>query len=344
MSDTVLVTGASGYIAGHCIVQLLGKGYRVRGTLRSLARADEVRSRLSHTRGDGDPGEALSFVQAELCADAATWDSAMRDVRYVLHVASPLPASAPKDLDELVIPARDGTLNVMRAAARASVERVVQTSSSSAAMYGVKDPNQRLFDERDWTDPAHRDNVPYTISKTVAEQAAWAELLRLPRKLEWVSILPGLVLGPVLDKDASASVAIIRKLMAGEIPGLPGFGWSIVDVRDIADLHLRAMETPGAADQRFIGSGDFVTMADMAAILKATLGARAAKVPTRRLPDVVVRLVGLFDKEVRGQLFELGKVRRPSSRKAMEQLGWAPRPARETIAATGESLIRVGAV
>src|ERR1700728_2479259 len=283
-SDLVLVTGASGYVAGHCMLRLLHDGYKVRGTLRSLKRAGEVRQWLTKARGGIDPGGALSFVEAEL-TNPGGWDAAMAGVRYVLHVASPIPSTIPKDPDDLIVPAREGTLNVMRAASRASVERVVQTSSLSAISYGRDDPNSHLFTEADWTDPDHKDNVPYTRSKTIAERAAWAELPNLPRPLEWVAINPGLVLGPVLDQDSSASVLVVTKLLRGEIPGIPRLGYPVVDVRDLAELELLHMTMPQAAGQRYIGSGPFISMVDIAGILKRSLGANAKKVPTRRLPD-----------------------------------------------------------
>jgi dihydroflavonol-4-reductase len=342
-ADLVLVTGASGYVAGHCMLRLLQDGYRVRGTLRSLQRAGEVRQWLIKARAGIDPGDALSFVEAGL-TDPSGWDAAMEGVRHVLHVASPIPSSMPKNPDDLIVPAREGTLHVMRAAARASVQRVVQTSSSAAILYGREDPNSHLFTEVDWTDPDHHDNVPYTRSKTIAERAAWAELPKLPRPLEWVAINPGLVLGPVLDKDASASVLIIAKLLKGEIPGLPRLGYGVVDVRDLADLEVRAMMAPQAAGQRYIGSGAYISMSEIANVLKQRLSARANKVPTRKLPDWVVRLVGLFDNEVRGQVFELGKVRRPSSAKAEKDLGWSTRPWEDTIVDTATSLEAVGAL
>jgi len=343
MKDVVLVTGASGYVAGHCILLLLSNGYKVRGTLRSLRRAGEVRQWLTKARREIDPGEDLSFAEAEL-TDAKSWDAAMEGVRYVLHVASPIPSSMPKNPDDLIVPAREGTLNVMRAASRASVQRVVQTSSLSAIFHGCDDPNSHLFTEADWTDPDHKDNVPYTRSKAIAERAAWAELPKLPRPLEWVAINPGMVLGPVLDKDSSASVQLVVKLLKGEIPGLPRFGYPIVDVRDLADLEVRAMTAPQAAGQRYIGSGPFIPLSDIAHVLKDRLGDKAKKVPTRKLPDWLVRFVGLFDKEVKGQLFELGKVRRPSSAKAEKELGWTPRPWEETIIDTARSLEAVGAL
>ncbi len=342
-SDLVLVSGASGYVAGHCILWLLNDGYRVRGTLRSLQRAAEVQRWLTKARGGIDPGDALSFVEAELTAPKG-WDAAMAGVRYVLHVASPIPSSMPKHPDDLIVPAREGTLNVMRAASRSSVERVVQTSSSSAILYGRDDPNSHLFSAADWTDPDHKDNVPYTRSKTIAEKATWAELPKLPRPLEWVAINPGLVLGPVLDKDSSASVQIVAKFLKGEFPGLPRFGYAVVDVRDIADLEVRAMTAPQAAGQRYIGSGAFISMSDIAHVLKDRLGDKAKKVPTRKLPDWLVRFVGLFDSEVRGQLFELGKVRRLSSAKAEKELAWSFRPVEETIIDTATSLEAVGAL
>ena len=341
-ADLVLVTGASGYVAGHCILQLLENGYRVRGTLRSSKREAEVRGWLTKARGM-DPGDALSFVEAEL-ADPTGWDAAMAGVRYVLHVASPIPSSTPKHPDDLIVPAREGTLNVMRAAARAQVERVVQTSSVAAVFYGRDDPNDIVFTEADWTDPDHKDNSAYTRSKTIAERAAWAELPKLSRPLEWVAINPGLVLGPVLDQDSSASVQVVTKLLRGEIPGIPRLGYPVVDVRDLATLELLAMTLPQAAGQRYIGAGPFMSMADIAGILKRSLGDQAKKVPTRRLPDWLVRLVGVFDSEVRGQLFELGKVRRPSSAKAEQELGWSYRPVEQTLVDTAKSLQAVGAL
>jgi dihydroflavonol-4-reductase len=343
MKHVVLVTGASGYLAGHCILRLLNDGYKVRGSLRSLKRADEARRWLTKARGGIDPADALSFVEAEL-TDAKSWDAAVEGVRYVLHVASPIPSSMPKHPDDLIVPARDGTLNVMRAASRASVERVIQTSSSAAIIYGRDDPNSHLFTEADWSDPEHKDNVPYTRSKTIAEKAAWAELPKLPRPLEWVAINPGLILGPVLDKDSSASVLIITKLLRGELPGLPRLGFAVVDVRDLAELEVRAMTAPEAAGQRYLASDSFISLTDIAHLLKDRLGNTAKKVPTRKLPDWLVRFVGLFDKEVKGQLFELGKVRRPSSAKAEKELGWTPRPWEETIIDTARSLEAVGAL
>jgi dihydroflavonol-4-reductase len=343
MSDLVLATGASGYIAGHVILQLLARGYRVRGTIRSLTRADEVRNWLSKAHGADIPNQALELIEADLSSDSG-WDAAMLGVRYVLHIASPFPPKVPKNADELIAPARDGTLRIMHAASRASVERVVQTSSTVAIAYGHDYPDGRVFTEEDWTNLGHPEVSPYARSKTIAERAAWAELPKLDRAIEWVVINPGGVLGPVLDKDASASVDIVKKLLDKSVPGLPRFGFPIVDVRDLADLHLRAMLDPKAAGKRFIGSGDFLWMAEIAKILKTELGARGKIVPMRKLPDFMVRLVGIFDPVVRAQLHELGKMRNLSSDQAHQILGWKQRPLKETIVDTANSLFAVGAV
>ena len=343
MADLVLVTGASGYIAGHCILQLLDRGYHVRGTLRSLKRADEVRGWLTRARGGRDPGDALSFVATTLDSDDG-WADAMQGVRYVLHVASPIPPALPKHADDLIIPAREGTLRVMRAAAAATVARVVQTSSTAAITNGHPNDMGHVYTEADWTDPDGPDVAPYSQSKTIAERAAWAELPKMPRTLEWATVNPSLVLGPVLDRDASPSVAVVSKLLKGEVPGLPRFNWPMVDVRDLADLHIRVMTAPNAAGERFLGTGPTLWMADVAKVLKDRLGERAKKVPTRTLPDFVVRLVALFDKEVQSQIKDLGRVRGVSAAKAEAMLGWTCRPLDETIVDTAESLFVVGAV
>lgn len=342
-TDLVLVTGASGYVAGHCILELVRAGYRVRGTVRSKTREAEVRGWLD--RAHGSPlGDALELVEADLGADAG-WAEAARGATYVLHVASPLPMTMPKDPEELIGPARDGTLRVLRAAHAAGVSRVVQTSSTTAITYGVDDPNDRVFTEADWTDPRHPDNVPYTRSKTIAERAAWDELAKLgPRegaKLEWVVINPALVLGPVLASDASTSVEVVDLLLKGAFPGLPRLGYPIVDVRDLAVLHVRAMTEPAAAGERFLASGDFLWMEEIATILRERLGETARKVPRRRLPSFAVRMAAWFDPVIRGQTFELDKRRRASSAKAERVFGWRTRPVAETIVDTAESLLRV---
>ena len=336
----VLVTGGSGYIAGYCIAQLLKDGWQVRTTVRSLSREPDVRGTLAKIAGVGG---ALSFVAADLNSDAG-WPEAVRGCAYVLHVASPLPAGNPKSDDELVRPARDGALRVLRAARDAGVKRVVMTASTAAVAYG-HGGRTTPFTEADWSDETNlADSSAYERSKTIAERAAWDWLKREGHALELVTINPGAVLGPVLGPDFSASIEIVRRLMDGSLPGLPRFGWPLVDVRDIADLHIRAMMHPKAAGQRYIGAGPFYWMSDVARVLRARVPAASRRVPKRNLPNWLVRLSASFDPLVRSRLFELDKQRPVSSDKARAQLGWTPRSNDDAIAAAAESLVAEGVV
>ncbi len=336
----VLVTGGSGYIASFCIAQLLGEGWRVRTTVRSLSREADVRQAMAKLTGIG---ERLQVVAADLNADAG-WREAAQGCEYVLHVASPLPSANPKNDDELVRPARDGALRVLAAARDAGVRRVVMTASTAAVSYG-HGGRETPFTEADWSDETNRaDSSAYERSKTIAERAAWDWLKREGGALELVTINPGAVLGPVLGRDFSASIDIVKKLMDGSLPGLPRFGWPLADVRDIADLHCRAMLAENAGGQRYIGAGPFYWMSDIARTLRERLPRIARRVPRRSLPDWVVRLSALFDPVVRGRLFDLGKLRPVSSEKARRELGWSPRSNDDAIAATAESLLAEGVV
>ena len=336
----VLVTGGSGYIAGFCIARLLDDGWRVRATLRSLSREAELRAALAKIT---TPDDRLSFVAADLNSDAG-WQEAATGCDYILHVASPLPSSAVKHDDELVRPARDGALRVLRAAEAARVKRVVLTASTAAITYG-RGSLAAPATEADWSDPTNlADTSAYERSKTLAERAAWEWARVSGRTTELVTVCPGAVLGPVLGADFSASLEIVRKLLDGSMPGVPRFGFPIVDVRDIADLHLRAMLAPEAAGQRYIGAGEFFWMADVAAVLKQRVPALARRVPARKLPDFVVRLAAMFDPIVRRTLFELNKYRPVSNARARAQLGWAPRAVADTIADTASSLAAEGLV
>ena len=330
----VLVTGGSGYVAGFCIAQLLREGWQVRATVRSLSRADDVRKTVSTPV---DPQDRLSFVAADLGVDAGWTEAMAGGCTYVLHVASPLPSTKPRSDDELVVPARDGTLRVLAAARAAGVRRVVMTASTAAIAYG-HGGRSTPFTEEDWSDETNTaDTSAYERSKTIAERAAWA-WVREKGGIELVTINPGAILGPVLGKDYSASIDIVKKLMDGSLPGTPRFGWPLVDVRDIADLHCRAMVHPQAAGQRFIGAGPFYWMNDIARTLKARVPELARRVPTRRLPDWLLYLLSPFDPVVRERLFELGKERPVSSEKARILLGWSPRSNDDAIVATAESL------
>ena len=336
----VLVTGGSGYIAGFCIAQLLMDGWRVRTTVRSLAREAEVRAAVAKLAGAGD---RLAVVAADLNADAG-WHEAARGCDYVLHVASPLPSSNPKSDDDLIRPARDGALRVLAAARDEGVRRVVMTASTAAVAYG-RGGRDAPFTEGDWSDATNlADTSAYERSKTIAERAAWDWMAREGGALELVTICPGAVLGPVLGRDVSASIDIVKKLMDGSMPGLPRFGWPLVDARDIADLHVRAMLAPEAKGQRYIGAGPFFWMEDVAGVLRKRLPAAARRGPRRRLPNWVVRLSALLDTVIPDPLFELDKLRPVSSDKARRELGWSPRSNEDAIVATAEGLLAQGVV
>lgn len=337
--STVLVTGGSGFIGSYCILQLLAAGHRVRTTVRNLKREADVRALLK--AGGAEPGDRLSFFAADLEKDAG-WAQAVAGCDYVLHVASPIPAVVPKDENELIVPAREGTLRVLRAARDAGVKRVVQTSSFAAIGYGH--PAQTApFDETSWTNPDDPRVQPYAKSKTLAERAAWDFIAKESGGLELSVINPVMVAGPVLSADYSASILLVQRLMDGAVPGCPKLYFGVVDVRDVADLHIRAMTDAAAKGERFLAlGGDFLSIAEIAHILKTRLGSAARRVPTREIPDFIVRLVTLFDPAAKQLLPELGKRKNATNEKAKRLLGWAPRASEEAIVATAESLLRLG--
>jgi nucleoside-diphosphate-sugar epimerase len=288
-----------------------------------------------------DPGDRLTVLAADLTSDAG-WPEAVEGCEYVLHVASPFPPKQPKDPDELIVPARDGTLRILRASLEAGVKRVVVTSSVAAIRLSDGAPTRPL-DERDWTDPDSPGLTPYVRSKTIAEQAAW-DLVRERGEEERLSVVnPGAIIGPVLNDDLSYSLQAVQRLLGGT-PGVPRLGFSLVDVRDVADLELRAMTAPAAGGERFIAATEFLWMGEIGAVLRERLGENASKVPTRTVPNLMVRAMALFDPGIRSVVGGLGKRTDLSSEKARTSLGWAPRPIEDTIAETGDSLIRHGLV
>jgi nucleoside-diphosphate-sugar epimerase len=337
MAETVLVTGGSGFIGGWCVVELLKRGYTVRTTVRSLSKEPAARAAIA---AEVDPGDRLTFFAAELTKDDG-WDTAAAGCDYVLHVASPLGVDDPKDPNELIIPARDGALRALKAAAKAGVKRVVMTSSVAAAS-PPENTADSLTDEMVWTDPKGEGVGAYPQSKTIAERAGWAFIQAQGGSTTLATVNPALVIGPVLTKENLGSVQVIQRLMNGSMPGTPRLGFNIVDVRDVADLHIRAMTAPQAAGERFIAAGDFYWMADIGKVLRAELGTKAAKVPTRPLPDFVLKLIALFDRTLRVVTPSLGRKHAFSSDKAKRMLGWAPRPATTSIVECAESLIAKG--
>ncbi|HEY5203734.1 MAG TPA: aldehyde reductase [Roseiarcus sp.] len=337
----VLVTGGTGFVGAHCLVQLLAAGHETRATIRDLKRESDLRAMLRQG-GAGEVGERLTLAQANLSADAG-WADAAAGCDYVLHVASPFPSTVPKDENELIGPARNGALCVLKAARNAGVKRVVMTSSFVAIGYGAPKDRTAVFTERDWSNLDDPTVQAYPKSKTIAERAAWDFIAREGGELELAVVNPVLILGPVLGPDVSSSIVLVKRLMDGAMPGCPDISFGGVDVRDVADLHLRAMINPAARGERFIAtSGDFATIRQFAQMLKDGLGPAARKVPTRQLPDWLMRVVGLFDPQVRGILPELGKHKNASNEKARRLLGWAPRSPAEAIVATARSLSELG--
>jgi nucleoside-diphosphate-sugar epimerase len=335
------VTGGSGFIASHTILQLLAAGYKVRTTVRNLSREGEVLVMLRN--GGAEPGEQLSFVAAELMTDAG-WPAAVSGCEYVLHIASPFPSQVPKDENELIVPARDGALRVLRASRDAGVKRVVLTSSFAAIGYGHTE-RAEPFTEKDWTNPDGADVMPYTKSKTLAERAAWDFIVREGAGLELAVVNPVGVFGPVLGPDYATSIMLVEKMLNGALPGVPHMCFGVVDVRDVADLHLRAMADPRAKGERFLAvAGDFMWLIEIARTLKERMGERARRVPTRQLPDWLVRLARFKDESVKQIIPELGKWKNATSEKAQKVLGWSPRSREESVVATAESLVKLGLV
>jgi dihydroflavonol-4-reductase len=335
MAETILVTGGSGFLAGWCMVELLGRGYGVRTTVRDLGRETKVREAVT---AGGQAGEKLSVLAADLTSDDG-WAEAVAGCDYVLHVASPFPPAQPKDPDELIVPAREGTLRVLRAALAAGVKRTVVTSSVAAIAGGAKGPGP--LTEADWTDLDFPELSPYVRSKTIAERAAWklAEEEGVSEKLATVN--PGAIVGPLLHRDPSFSLQTVQRLLKGT-PGVPRVGFSFVDVRDVADLQVKAMLAPEAGGERYIAVAEFLWLAEVAAVLRRELGDDAKKVPSRKVPDLLVRAMGLFDPSVRSITNQLGKKLSYSSEKARTELEWSPRPAAESIADTGRSMVELG--
>ena len=338
MAETVLVSGGSGYIAGFLIRQLVAEGWMVHTTIRDLAREEAVRKLLAVDNS------RLRFFAANLTDDAG-WAGAMAGCSHVAHVASPLPMGTVKDANEVIGPARDGALRALRAARAAGVKRFVMTSSVAAVAYGNRSgKGVHTFTEADWTPPDSTGATPYVRSKTISERAARDWVAKEGGGIEYCSVNPSVVLGPVWSKDYSPSVMVLKTQLDGSLRACPDVGFGVVDVRDVADLHVRALRAPNMAGERFICSGPFLKMMAIADILRAKLGEEARKVTKRTMPDLVVRVAALFSPMAQAAVGQLGSVRNMDASHAKAVLGWVARPAEQSIVDTARSLIELGIV
>jgi dihydroflavonol-4-reductase len=339
MKEKVLLTGISGFLGSHTAIQLLQKGYEVTGTLRDLKRADHIRQIL----GEHANTDKLTFALAEL-SDGKVWIKLTEGVDFIQHIASPFPRTLPKHEDELILPAKNGVLNILKAASANKVKRVVLTSSSSAVLYGKEAGKESgTFDENTWTDIMQlKDTTPYFRSKTIAEHAAWDFIDSDHSGMELVTVLPGAILGPVLEDDFGTSANIVLKMLDGSIPALPNIGFDVVDVRSVADMLILAMELPQAANERFISSAGYLSFDAISALLKEKYPER--KIPKMILPNFLTRVFAFFDKTLQPVLLDLGVIRKADNRKAIKVLNWKPIVNSEAVIACADSLIGLGLV
>ena len=337
--QTVLVTGGSGFLGGWCLAELLQRGYRARTTLRSLAREAEVRANVGSQVALGD---RLTVLAADLTDDQG-WAEAVDGCDFVLHVASPFPPAQPKDPGELIVPAREGTLRVLRASLAAGVKRVIVTSSIAAVRHTTSEQGGRVLTEADWSNPDDPHLTPYVRSKTIAELAAWEYMRAQGAEERLVTVQPGAIVGPVLGDDRSYSLQVVERMLTGRMPGLPRLGFSFIDVRDVAALEVGAMTAPGAGGQRLLAAGSFLWLSEVGAILRDRLGADAGKVPRRGVPNLLVRALSLFDPELRSVVGDLGVKTTFSLENAEQRVGWMPRPVEETIVDCARSLLGLDA-
>ncbi len=341
-AQKILVTGASGFIGSHCVLELLNHGYEVRGSVRDLNRADELRGMLmKHNLAAGN----MEFAAAEL-NDARSWIEAAQGCDGIFHAASPIPLEQPRNPEELIKPARQGTLNVLNAAKLAGIRRVILTSSV-ATVVGCDRNVDRTYSAEDWTDPTDRSLPPYSVSKVLAEQAAWDYISEQNKsthnEIEISTINPALVLGPALERDYGSSLEAISKLLKGEVPMIPRFGFEIVDVRDVASLHRLAFEHPEAVGKRFLCGAGFMWFRDVARLLADEFPAFASKIPIRTMPNFLVSAFSLVIPELKFLLNDIEAKRRLDCTPAYA-IGWQPRTPGEAILAGAKSLIELGIV
>lgn len=340
MPDRVLLTGVSGFLGGHVALQLLNAGYSVRGSLRKLDRADKVRDTLAKAGADVS---RLDFVALDLLSDAG-WREAMDGCRYLVHTASPFVLKMPEDRMDLIRPAVEGTERALNAALAAGVERVVLTSSMAAIAYGHDKKRTEPFTAADWTNLDGRGVNAYVESKTRAEQRAWEIMRAAGRQDDLAVINPAGILGPLLDEDPGTSAAMVLRLLDGSVPATPRIPFVIVDVRDVAAAHVAALAAPTAGGHRFPMGESTMLMSDVAKVVRRAVPANASRMPKFSAPDWLVRLLALFDADIRGNLGELGVIKRLDSSPSVALLGRALIPADEAISATARSVVAQGLV
>ena len=340
MADLVLLTGISGFIGGHVALELLKQGYAVRGSVRNLNKADKVRATL---KAAGADLSKLDFVALDLNSDAG-WTEAMAGVRYLQHTASPFVTSMPKDKMELIRPAVDGTRRALEAALKADVARIVLTSSMAAVYYGHGKSRTAPYGPADWTDLNAGHINAYTESKTLAERQAWMLVDAAGRHDDLVVINPNAVMGPLLDEDPGTSAALIGRLMGGSLPATAKLYFPVIDVRDVAEAHVRAMTAPSAGGQRFPMGGDTIAFLEFANIIRRAMPEFDKQLPRFDVPDWVVRAFAMFDADMRDNVGELGVVRRTDSSAAVQLLGHPLIPVDDAVLATARSLVARGIV
>lgn len=337
---TVLVTGASGFIAKHVVLQLLQSGYHVRGSVRDLERGEEIRQAVRPHLDDAALADTgLEFVELDLERDSG-WADALTGIDALLHTASPFPMVQPDNEEEVIRPAVEGTLRALKAASAAGVDRVVLTSSSVAILGGTPGNDRDRYNETDWTDPSAKSATPYARSKTLAERAAWNFIAGEAPQLKLTVINPGLVVGPPLDDRFGTSIGVVERILKAQDPALPDVGFSAVDVRDIAAMHVRALERPEAVGERIAGVAGFLRFVDMAKALKEAFPDR--RIVTFVAPHFVIRMIGLFDKSVRTILPDLGKRKDVDNAKAKSLLGIQFRDPRESVVESARFLLENG--
>ncbi len=335
----IVLTGVTGYLGSHTTIQLLNKGYHVKGTLRDLSRSDSIRDIIAKHSANSN---RLTFAAVDLLDPLSKWEDIMDEMDAVVHIASPFPTTLPKEGNDIILPAKNGTLNVLKAATKAGVKKVVMTSSSGAAVYGER--KNGIFSEKDWTNSANKnDTTPYFRSKTIAEKCAWEYIDKTDNTPELVTILPGAILGPILDKsDYGTSANLVKKMMDGSMPAIPKIGFEMVDVRSVAEAHIKALENPDMSGKRYLCANGYMELKDIAGILRKEYP--NYKIPSKTLPDFLVRLFSHFDKETKPILNDLGAKRLIDSSRINKALDWRPIALRQSVKATAESLINLNII